>query len=58
MGRWTVAASLVHELAHVNGAPGDSHAAEATLPCCGFAALYVPTIIGANEGSSPDTRFA
>jgi hypothetical protein len=57
MGRWTVGASLVHELAHVNGAPGDTHDAEGTLLCCGFSALHDPTIIGANE-SSPDTRWA
>ena len=27
MGRWTTAATLVHELAHVNGAPGTDHQA-------------------------------
>ncbi|REJ78079.1 MAG: hypothetical protein DWQ47_17185 [Acidobacteria bacterium] len=43
-GRWIVAATLVHELAHVNGAPGNTHAAEATLPPCGFAALYDPSV--------------
>jgi hypothetical protein len=47
MGRWTVAATLVHELAHVNGAPGSDHQAEGTLMCCGFAALHNPAIIGA-----------
>jgi hypothetical protein len=35
MGRWTVLATLVHELAHVNGAPGgnDKSAEEAVLHC-------------------------
>ena len=38
-GRWVVAATLVHELAHVNGAPGHTTAqAEATLSCCGLRA--------------------
>jgi hypothetical protein len=57
MGRWTVAATLVHELAHVNGAPGDTHAAEGTLHCCGLKALENPDIVGANEESS-DSRLA
>jgi hypothetical protein len=47
MGRWTTAATLVHELAHVNGAPGNTHAAEATLRHCLLAGLEDPTIIGA-----------
>ncbi len=35
IGRWTVLATLVHELAHVNGAPGgnDRRAEEAVLAC-------------------------
>lgn len=35
MGRWTVLATLIHELAHVNGAPGgsDRRAEEALLHC-------------------------
>jgi len=35
IGRWTVLATLVHELAHVNGAPGgnDRRAEEALLHC-------------------------
>ena len=52
MGRWTVASTLVHEFAHVNGAPGATAQAEATLPCCGFSAHYDRTIIGAVGGSS------
>ncbi len=47
MGRWTVAATLVHEMAHVNGAPGNTHAAEATLRDCLLKGLEDPTIIGA-----------
>ena len=36
-GRWTVLATLIHELAHVNGAPGGgSHQAERALFHCGF----------------------
>ena len=35
IGRWTVLATLVHELAHINGAPGgnDRRAEEAVLAC-------------------------
>ena len=45
--RW-IAATLVHELAHVNGAPGgmESKAAEATLPPCGFDDKYNPATVG------------
>lgn len=57
MGRWTVAATLVHEMAHVNGAPVDTHQAEGTLLCCGFSALHDATIIGAEETSSGN-RYA
>ena len=51
-GRWTVAATLVHELAHVNGAPGNDHQAEGTLLCCGFKKLHDVTIIGSRDGNS------
>ncbi|WP_165220539.1 hypothetical protein [Aquisphaera insulae] len=46
--RW-IAATLIHELAHVNGAPGttDSKAAEETLPPCGFDDKYNPATVGA-----------
>jgi hypothetical protein len=45
--RW-IAATLVHELAHVNGAPGgeESKAAESTLPQCGFDDKYNPATVG------------
>lgn len=46
MGHWTVAATLVHELAHVNGAPGTTRAAEATLKSCLLGKLENPNIIG------------
>lgn len=43
-----IAATLVHELAHVNGASGTppSKEAESTLPPCGFDDLYNPVIEG------------
>lgn len=35
MGRWSTAATIVHELAHLNGAPGGaSHAAELRVKEC------------------------
>jgi len=46
MGRWTAAATLVHEMAHVNGASGATHDAEATLRQCLLQNLEDPTIIG------------
>jgi hypothetical protein len=47
MGHWTTAATLVHELAHTNGAPGGaSHAAEGTLSRCLLHALEDPNILG------------
>jgi hypothetical protein len=37
IGRWTVLATLIHELAHVNGAPGGAdHRAEQALVNCGL----------------------
>jgi len=52
MGRWLVASTLIHEFAHVNGAPGTSSDAEDTLICCGFSAHHVPGIIGATGSAS------
>jgi hypothetical protein len=57
IGRWSVAATLVHELAHVNGADTVSADAENTLRCCGFAAHFRPGATGANETRS-DSRYA
>lgn len=52
MGEWTVAATLIHELAHANGAPGGrSHAAEATLAKCLLQALEDKAILGRIERS-------
>lgn len=48
-GVWTVAGTLVHEMAHVNGASAATHDAEATLPPCGFGKVYDPLIIGTRE---------
>ena len=53
MGRWTAAATLVHELAHVDGADGVSADAENTLLSCLLVGLRDPTIIGALQVSSP-----
>jgi hypothetical protein len=40
IGRWCVLATLIHELAHCNGAPGGaSTAAEDALPACGLGRL-------------------
>lgn len=37
IGRWTVLATLIHELAHADGAPGGADkAAERALPHCGL----------------------
>ena len=46
--RW-IAGTLIHELAHVNGAPGtaDSKEAEATLLSCGFDDVHNPATVGA-----------
>lgn len=52
MGRWTVAATLVHELAHVNGAPGDDSQAEDTLKKCLLKELHDPNIIGQVTGAA------
>jgi len=45
-----VAATIVHEFAHVGGAPGwPSPAAERALPKCGFGPQYDPGIFGSIE---------
>ncbi|HMA71198.1 MAG TPA: hypothetical protein VKP67_06890 [Xanthobacteraceae bacterium] len=59
MGHWTTAATLVHEMAHVNGAPGgDSHAAEGTLRSCLLSGLEDPNILGAIERVADAARLA
>jgi hypothetical protein len=38
--RWSVAATIVHEFAHIDGVPGGGHGvAEGMLRCCGLAGL-------------------
>jgi hypothetical protein len=47
---WTIAATIVHEFAHIGGAPGwPSPAAEQALPKCGFGLQYDPAILGSIE---------
>lgn len=46
MGHWTTAATLIHELAHVDGAPGTNTQAEDTLLSCMLAAHHDSRIIG------------
>ncbi len=36
IGKWTVLATIIHELAHVNGADGSTHAAEKAVLECGL----------------------
>ncbi len=51
IGRWWVAGTLVHELAHVNGAPIDTGAADGTLLCCGLKNAY-EGVIGMNQSGT------
>lgn len=45
--RWVVAATMVHEFAHIAGAPGGaSHKAEKAVDKCSFGPQYNPKIIG------------
>ena len=46
MGQWSAAATLVHELAHVNGAGNNNTVAEDTLKHCLLKSLHDPNIIG------------
>ncbi|WP_076070165.1 hypothetical protein [Sphingomonas montana] len=68
-GRWVVLATLIHELAHVAGAPGFSHAAEQAVLACGLGRRselihdkddprtpYEPNILGMTR-SSRGTAF-
>ncbi|MCL1824837.1 MAG: hypothetical protein FWG26_02670 [Betaproteobacteria bacterium] len=45
-GHWAVVATLVHELAHVNGAGGWDTQAEDTLKDCLLKNLHDPSVIG------------
>ncbi len=58
MGKWTTAATLVHELAHVNGAPPTNKDAENTLLSCMLNSLHDPTIIGKIQRSEKLIRTA
>jgi len=57
MGRWTVAATLVHELAHTNGASGTDSKAEDTLKSCLLKGLHDPAIIGNLRRPAPGTKL-
>jgi hypothetical protein len=46
MGHWTIVATLIHELAHVNGADGASHDAEGVLMHCLMQGHHNPAIMG------------
>ncbi len=48
-GYWTVTGTLVHEMAHTNGADATTHAAEGTLLSCGLSKVHDPNIIGTRE---------
>ncbi len=52
-GHWWVAGTLVHELAHVNGAPINTAAADQTLLKCGLKNAY-EGVIGSLPSSNPD----
>jgi hypothetical protein len=56
-GRWWVAGTLVHELAHVDGAPATTTAADDTLLECGLKNAY-EGVIGIKEPSSYDVGYA
>jgi hypothetical protein len=54
MGIWTVAGTLVHELAHVNGATGTDTQAEDTLQDCLLPDVHNPAVIGlVSPGQQP-----
>jgi hypothetical protein len=54
---WMVAATLVHEFAHLAGAPGGaSHAAERAVKKCYFNDQYDPTIVGSVQKLSQDLK--
>src|SRR5271154_2729094 len=42
MGRWSTVGTIVHEMAHLNGADGTSAAAENTLRFCGLQSAQGP----------------
>ena len=55
--RWMIAATIVHELAHMAGAPGgSSHAAERAVRECGFGDQYDPDVQGSIQDISKYLR--
>jgi hypothetical protein len=52
VGRWTVLATLIHELAHVNGAPLNTTAAERAVLACGLGKRSEQS-----EGDDPYTPY-
>lgn len=58
MGRWTTTATLIHELAHVNGAGGGDTQAEDTLKACLLRNLHDPAIIGSLTNPKPGSSYA
>ena len=48
-GVQTVMGTLIHEMAHVNGADAATHAAESTLPPCFMSSVYDATIVGSRK---------
>jgi hypothetical protein len=51
MGVWTIIATMIHELAHVNGADGVGHGAEQTLTSCLMQAHHNPLLNGQLQDS-------
>jgi len=46
IGLPVVVGTLIHEMAHVNGADATTHAAESTLPPCFMSSVYDRNIVG------------
>ncbi len=53
-GKWWVAGTLVHELAHVNGASASTGDADNTLLCCGLKNMYEGAIGMKQSGTTDD----
>ena len=57
-GRWYVAGTIVHELAHVNGAPANTAEADETLLNCGLTDMYDGVIGLREQPGSPTSAMA
>jgi hypothetical protein len=57
-GVWTIVATLIHELAHVNGADGLSLDAELTLKQCLMGKFFDPINMGAIERGPKNIELA